>query len=126
MNVLIIEDEDYKYKTIASYILKLNHEANIIREKSRNSGIINILISIKKNITYDLIIIDNYLPLFDGELDLEPFAEEIVEFIRKNYSKTIPLYVCTQNEYIPIEDELYIKYEPNKDLTNAFKITKER
>ena len=69
MKILVIEDDNNKFSKIFNTLNGILNECEIIRTKSRNSGLFKIFESIKTNERFDLIICDNYLPLLDDEIE---------------------------------------------------------
>lgn len=95
MNILIIEDNGYKYKDIKESLNRIFVNPIITWKKSKTSG----LYAIEKTsglITYDLVICDNYLPIFDDERTLKECAFDIINEIRKNYElNNLKIIVCS-------------------------------
>lgn len=115
MKILVIEDGNNKFNRIFNTLNGISNDCEIIRTKSRNSGLFKIFESIKTNERFDLIICDNYLPLLDDEIDIYPFANEIIELIR-NKDETTPICVISSEEIEDCDCDYYIKYYPYIDL----------
>ena len=78
MRILVIEDDDNKFNKIYNTLNNILNHCEIIRTKSRNSGLSTFFESIKLNEKFDLIICDNFLPFFDDEIDLLPYMLNII------------------------------------------------
>ena len=120
MKILIIEDDDYKYKNIVRdlkavvkdlYIFRLNNWDALAYFKSlKNSD--------KK---YDLLITDNYMPLRNNTFDLLPYASYIISTFRNKVSKGTPICICSSDEFNDVCDYNYfVLYEPTKSLQEDF------
>lgn len=120
MRILVIEDDDNKFNKIYNTLNNILNHCEIIRTKSRNSGLSTFFESIKLNEKFDLIICDNFLPFFDDEIDLLPFASEIIEFI-KNKEENIPICVISYDNVEDYDYDYYIHYYPLMDLDKYFK-----
>ena len=68
MNILIIEDNKNKYKNLEDTLNRVVDNPSITWEKSRNNGLIAIrehnFINDNELLPFDLVICDNYLPLY--------------------------------------------------------------
>ena len=111
MRILVIEDDDNKFNKIYNTLNNILNHCEIIRTKSRNSGLSTFFESIKSNEKIDLIICDNFLPFFDNEIDLLPFASEIIELI-KNKEENIPICVISYDNVKDCDYDYYIHYYP--------------
>lgn len=115
MKILVIEDDNSKFNNIFNTLNSILNQCEIIRTKSRNSGLSTFIENLKLNNTFDLIICDNYLPFFDDEIDLFPFAGEIIELIR-NKDENTPVCVISYDDVEDCDYDYYIKYYPLMDL----------
>ena len=120
MRILVIEDDDNKFNKIYNTLNNILNHCEIIRTKSRNSGLSTFFESIKSNDKFDLIICDNFLPFFDNEIDLLPFASEIIELI-KNKEENIPICVISYDTVEDCDYVYYIHYYPLMYLDKYFK-----
>ncbi|MBC2853536.1 response regulator transcription factor [Cetobacterium sp. 2G large] len=97
MKILIIEDDDNKYKNISRVLLKYFPLESITLKKSYNSGLREIL-----KIEYDLILLDMSLPIYENEksnsLEIKPFTGIDILNQMKRYQKKIRTIVVTQFE----------------------------
>lgn len=111
MKIIIIEDEDYKYNKLIEALNRLLDNPHIIRSKSRNGGLSTIKQCYQMDDYFDLIFCDNYMPLFDDENSIHPFANEIIHYIRRTISKDVPICIYSSDE-INFEDyDYFIKYD---------------
>ena len=120
MRILVIEDDDNKFNNIYNTLNNILNHCEILRTKSRNSGLSTFFESIKSNEKFDLIICDNFLPFFDDEIDLLPFASEIIDLIR-NKEENIPICVISYDKVEDCDYDYYIHYYPLMDLDKYFK-----
>lgn len=120
MRILVIEDDDNKFNKIYNTLNNILNHCEIIRTKSRNSGLSTFFESLKLNEKFDLIICDNFLPFFDDEIDLLPFASEIIELI-KSKEENIPICVISYDNVEDCDYDYYIHYYPLMDLDKYFK-----
>lgn len=123
MRILIIDDSEYKYKQIKGSLDRVCGPW-ISWEKSRNSGLASIM---KHNINkdfkpYDMVIVDNIMPLFDNESELEPFASDIVNEIRRLGLEDLIVVVCSADEIEECDYNYKIKYDSSVSLDENFKI----
>lgn len=122
MRYLIIEDEEYKYNHISKDINKVDKNAEFIWCKSRNDGLFNFY---KRNVKKEdepinWVITDNYLPLCEGDRDVEPFADDIIEEVRRLGFEDIPIVVCSSNYKGDADFNYKIKYDCSVDYTETF------
>lgn len=123
MKVLIIDDSEYKYTQIKDSLDRLGGPW-ITWEKSRNSGLVSVL---KHNVQkkfdpFDLIITDNILPIYDGEKELEPFAKDIVNEIRRMGLEDLPIVVCSSDDIEECDCNYIIKYNVNVSLDGILQV----
>ena len=123
MRILIIDDSEYKYKQIKSSLDRLISPW-IVWSKSRNSGLISIL---KHNVRkeyepFDLVITDNIMPIYDGEAELEPYACDIVDEIRRLGLDDLPVIVCSTDDVKECDYNYKIKYDDSIFLDNVLKL----
>ena len=111
MKIMIIEDEDYKYNTVIEVLNKLIDKPIIIIAKSRNSGLRMIKEYYQNNNYFNLIICDNYMPLFDNDNRIIPCASDIINYIKRFISKEISICVFSSEEIDLCNYDYYIKYD---------------
>lgn len=120
MNILIIEDNGYKYKDIKESLNRIFANPIITWKKSKTSG----LYAIEKTsglIIYDLVICVNYLPIFDDERTLKECALDIINEIRKNYElNNLKIIVCSAGNLEPNNYDFFIQYDSNILLDEEF------
>lgn len=121
MKILIIEDNEDKFKNVKAYLNKCG-ETDITWKKARNAGLIAIIEKAKTSSPYEMVITDNLLPLYEGDLnDIEPFAVDITNEIRRRYNDDIIVCICSSDEITEEHDANYtIKYDSSVELTPVF------
>lgn len=122
MNILIVEDDDYKYKNIVKDLKTVVEDLNIFRLNNCMDALMYFR-SLKNNSDndYDLLITDNYMPLRSDTLDLSPCASYIINTFRNRVSKEIPVCICSGDEFEEVCDYNYfVLYDPTKSLQEDF------
>lgn len=125
MKILIIEDSEYKYNDIKDTLNRVLDAPTINWEKSRNSGLVSIMKHNCKDNTsepYDMVICDNYMPIYDDEIDMEPSASDIVREIRKRFKlENLPIVICSSAEVEECDCNYKIKYNSSVSMDETFK-----
>lgn len=94
MKILIIEDDENKYKNISKILNKHLTLEEIVIKKSYNSGLRELL-----KVEYDLILLDMSLPMHENKLsDIKPFTGIDILNQMKRYNKKTKTIVVTQFE----------------------------
>lgn len=122
MNILIVEDDDYKYKNIVRDLKDIDENLAIFRLNNCMDALVYFR-SLKNNSDkkYDLLITDNYMPLRSDTFDLSPYASYIISTFRNKVSKEIPVCICSGDEFEDVCDYNYfVLYEPTKSLQEDF------
>lgn len=120
MKILVIEDEDLKFNTVQRYLSELN-EFDITRAKSRNAGLREFTNQQHNNTPYDLVICDNYMPLYDNEYNTtRAYGIDIVNHIRCRDDKTF-ICMCSSGELESAEYNYSILYDSSVYLYDEFK-----
>lgn len=122
MKILIIEDDDYKYKNIVSDLKAVVEDLNIFRLNNCMDALMCFR-SLKNNYdkNYDLLITDNYMPLRSDSFDLSPYASYIINTFRNKVSKEIPICVCSSDEFDDNCDyDYFVSYDYTKSLKDDF------
>lgn len=114
LKIIIIEDEEYN--KLIEILNRILDNSEIIRAKSRNSALRIIKEYYQRNDYFDLIICDNYMPLFDNDNRIIPCAYDIINYIRKTVSKEVPICVCSSEEIDLCNYDYYIKYDSSLSL----------
>lgn len=132
MNILVIEDNELKFKQIEDSLNRILDCPNIVCMKSRNSGLVSLLIrNVKGKLEpYDLVITDNYLPLdeiddndmFECEEEVLPFAKDIVDEIRRMGLENLPIVVCSSDDIEECDFNYRIKYNSSVSLDKIFQV----
>ena len=97
MKILLIEDNFYKASTIMDDLNSVG-ETDITLTRSRNAGLREFHGAKKDNKPFDMVITDNYLPIYDNERNTEPYAADIIREIRRWCDET-PICVCSSEEF---------------------------
>lgn len=132
MNILIIEDNEEKYNQINDSLNRVLESPTTVWMKSRNSGLISIMIrNVERKLKpYDLIICDNYLPLYDidesdmfeSEEDVIPYAADIVREVRERFELVdLPIIVCSSEKIDECDCNYVIRYNPRVSLDESLK-----
>lgn len=126
MNILIVEDDDYKYKNMVRDLKTIVEDLNIFRLNNCMDALMYFR-TLKNNYDndydndYDLLITDNYMPLRSDTFDLSPCASYIINTFRNKVSKEIPICICSGNEFEEVCDYNYfVLYEQAKSLHEDF------
>lgn len=123
MIVLVIEDNENKFNDISDALNRVLEYPTIMWKKSRNSGLAAIIENNVRgcDVAYDMVICDNYLPLYDDEFELRPMASNIIGRIRRNGLTDLPIIVCSSEEVDNCDYDYKIKYEPGIQLDDSFR-----
>ena len=122
MKILIIEDEDIKYNHIKNYLNKLG-ETNITRKISRNGALKHIADKYDNNESYDLIICDNYMPIYDNEpMTIKACGLFIAEHIKHRYGNKFTICICSSGKLDEGKYDFSIAYDSSIDLTEDFEM----
>lgn len=122
MRYLIIEDDEYKYNHIKNDINKADKCAEFVWGKTRNEGLFLFYNSMVKNKDKSInwVITDNFMPLSEGDRDLEPFADDIIEEIRRLGFEEMPIIVCSSKYDGDADFNYKINYNCSVDYTELF------
>lgn len=102
LNILVIDDCEDKANDFIK-VLKDSIPCNIEVAVSRNGGMCKI---VKEN-KYDIVLLDNYLPLFDDSYELKACAKFMIYDLRK---RGIDVFICsTSSNY---NDDGHKEFEP--------------
>lgn len=87
MNILIVEDDDYKYKNMVKDLKVIVEDLNIFRLNNCMDALMYFR-SLKNNSDndYDLLITDNYMPLCNDSFDLVQSAVYIINSFKNDVS----------------------------------------
>lgn len=123
MNILLIEDNLSKYLNIMEGLESNLDEVKVTWKKSRNTGLNAV---IEHNIRggeepFDLVIVDNYLPIYEYSMKLKPYAKSIIDIIRESGLKDLKIIVCSSEEVEECDYNYKIDYSPNKSMKDEFK-----
>lgn len=123
MKILIIEDNDYKYRDIKATLVRCLKYPEIDWEKSRNSGLLSIKQHNYKNQNpYDMVICDNYMPIYDDEKSIRPFGLDIVREIRERFElKDLIVVMCSSEEIEDADYNYKIRYDQFVSMDEIFK-----
>ena len=127
MNILIIEDNKSKYKNLEDTLNRVVDNPSIIWEKSRNNGLVAIkehnFINDNELVPFDMVICDNYLPVYDDEYETKPFGKYIVTRIRKVLNLTdLPIVMCSSEDVGEFDYNYKIRYDSSVIMDEVFKM----
>ncbi len=89
MNILVIEDEEYKLNDILKALNEDFDSPKIMTASSRNEG----FLTLRSN-QFDLIILDWNFPRLNGEFPETSMGAEFL-FLMKRYGINIPVIICS-------------------------------
>ena len=125
MKILVIDDNEFKFDNIKKILEKVDVEPEITWAKSRNSGLISIL---QHNVQdndlepFDMLICDNYLPIYDDDWETKPFGKYIVRRIRKVLNLTdLPIVMCSSEPLEEFDYNYSITYNSSVYMDPMFK-----
>ena len=126
MNILIIEDNKSKYKNLEDTLNRVVDNPSITWEQSRNSGLIAIrehnFINDNELVPFDLVICDNYLPIYDDDWETEPFGQDIVEEVRERFELAdLPIVMCSSEDVGEFDYNYKIRYDSSVIMDEMFK-----
>ena len=126
MNILIIEDNKNKYKNLEDTLNRVVDNPSITWEQSRNSGLIAIrehnFINDNELVPFDMLICDNYLPVYDDERETEPFGQDIVEEVRECFELAdLPIVMCSSEDIGEFDYNYKIRYDSSVIMDEMFK-----
>lgn len=126
MNILIIEDNKSKYKNLEDTLNRVVDNPSIIWEKSRNNGLVAIkehnFINDNELVPFDMVICDNYLPVYDDKYETKPFGKYIVTRIRKVLNLTdLPIVMCSSEDVGEFDYNYKIRYDSSVIMDEIFK-----
>lgn len=122
MKILIIEDDDYKYKNIVRDLNVVVEDLNIFRLNNCMDALMYFR-SLKNNCNndYDLLITDNYMPLRKDSFDLVQSAIYIINGFKNDVSENVPICVCSADKFnVKCDYDYSVLYEPTKSLQEDF------
>lgn len=126
MNILIIEDNKRKYKDIEDTLNRVVDNPSVTWKQSRNSGLIAIrkhnFINTNELSPFDMVVCDNYLPIYDDGWETEPFGEDIVEEVRERFELTdLPIVMCSSEDVGEFDYNYKIRYDSSVIMDEIFK-----
>ena len=118
MKILIIEDTDTKFLDIQQSLLRYL-SIDITRKKSRNGGLLEIRRAYRENNMYDLLILDQVMPLFEEDRCkmLPDGGFSVLNEIKRLYID-LPVCMCSSEEISREDIVMNIKYSPFVSLDN--------
>ena len=125
MKILVIDDNEFKFDNIKKILEKVDVEPEITWAKSRNSGLISILQhNVQDNdlAPFDMLICDNYLPIYDDDWETKPFGQDIVEEVRERFGLTdLPIVMCSSEPLEEFDYNYIINYNSSDYMDPMFK-----
>ena len=119
MKILVIDDNEFKFDNIKKILEKVDVEPEITWAKSRNSGF-----NVQDNdlAPFDMLICDNYLPIYDDDWETKPFGKYIVRRIRKVLNLTdLPIVMCSSEPLEEFDYNYNITYNSSVYMEPMFK-----
>lgn len=121
IRVLIIDDEPFKAKDIEEALKRILNKPVIDTRTARNPGLIAIIEADKSGNKYDLVISDNYMPLYDNSYELEPYGTDIMLEIERRGIDCIKL-ICSSGTVADVDaDYKVVRYNSSVSMDNVFK-----
>ena len=121
MNILIVEDDDYKYKNMVRDLKAIVEDLTIFRLNNCMDALAYFRILKNNDKKYDLLITDNYMPLRNDSFDLVQSAIYIINSFKNDVSESVPICVCSSDEFNDDCDYNYfVLYEQAKSLQEDF------
>ena len=121
INILIVEDDDYKDKNIVRDLKDIDENLAIFRLNNCMDALAYFRTLKNSDKKYDLLITDNYMPLRSDTFDLSPYGSYIINTFRNKVSKETPICICSSDEFDDVCDYNYFAlYEPTKSLQEDF------
>ena len=125
MKILVIDDNEFKFDNIKKILEKVDVEPEITWAKSRNSGLISILQhNVQDNdlAPFDMLICDNYLPIYDDDWETKPFGQDIVEEVRERFGLTdLPIVMWSSEPLEEFDYNYSITYNSSVYMDPMFK-----
>lgn len=123
MRILIIEDNEYKYRDIKNTLVRCLEAPEIDWEKSRNGGLLLIKEhNYRNHDPYDMVICDNYMPIYDDENNIKPLGLDIVREIRERFElKNLIIVMCSSEEVEESDYNYKIRYDQFVSMDEIFK-----
>ena len=82
----------------------------------------NIFINDNELVPFDMVICDNYLPVYDDEYETKPFGKYIVTRIRKVLNLTdLPIVMCSSEDVGEFDYNYKIRYDSSVIMDEIFK-----
>ena len=127
MNILIIEDNKSKYKNLEDTLNRVVDSPSITWEQSRNNGLVAIkehnFINDNELVPFDMLICDNYLPIYDDDWETKPFGQDIVEEVRERFELTdLPIVMCSSEDVGEFDYNYKIRYDSSVIMDEMFKM----
>lgn len=121
VRVLIIDDEPFKTRDIEETLKRILNKPVIDTRTARNPGLIAIIEADKADNKYDLVISDNYMPLYDDSYELEPYGTDIMLEIERQGIDCIKL-ICSSGTVDDVDaDYKVVRYSSSVLMDNVFK-----
>ena len=126
MNILIIEDNKSKYKNLEDTLNRVVDNPSITWEQSRNNGLVAIkehnFINDNELVPFDMLICDNYLPIYDDDWKTKPFGQDIVKEVRERFRLTdLPIVMCSSEPLEEFDYNYSITYNSSVYMDPMFK-----
>lgn len=121
VRVLLIDDEPFKTRDIEEALKRILNKPVIDIRTARNPGLIAIIDADKSGNKYDLVISDNYMPLYDDSYELKPYGTDIMLEIERQGIDCIKL-ICSSGTVDDVDaDYKVVRYNSSVLMDNVFK-----
>jgi CheY-like chemotaxis protein len=121
MNILVVEDDQFKFSKIADILEKVFLGAHIVHHDNVSSATLYLKIN-----TPELIVLDMSLPSHPAiagkgsPISMPTGGIEVILELRYLKKTTIPIYILTQYPDVEIEDEYYSINESSQVIKDFF------
>ena len=124
MNILVVEDDEFKFSQSNDTLNRFVDNPSISWIKSKSNVLLSIIKSNVKNEfdPYDMVITDNFLPFEEDDMAIEPFAEDIIFEIRRLGLEELPIVVCSSEDIEECGFNYKVKYDPSVSMDEIFKV----
>lgn len=121
VRVLIIDDEPFKTRDIEETLKRILNNPVIDVRTARNPGLIAVIEANKAGNKYDLVISDNYMPIYEDSHELEPHGTDIILEIERRDIECIKI-ICSSGTVDKVDANYkVVRYNSSVLMDNVFK-----
>ena len=110
LKILIIDDSSLKSDDIKR-MLEERCECEIAQAYARNTGLIAVMNAKKNDSDFDIIMCDNYMPIYEGERDIRPLGKHIIREIKERIDSSAYICMCSSEDIEECGYDWLIKYD---------------